>query len=268
MPNLSDYGIDLTMVQDDPIKAIGEVLSQYESAAKNYRDAGEKSTTGVKAVMAQIKSEDPATVNLTDDLMVTLRKEIYHVLTSDPAVSVLLFEALQELKEGIASFRTEAMRNLDLPTEESEGEPIDLSAQYEEVEFLHKALANFVNFAQMNGLAIRDLPSEIRAVNKKSNKSEVKLPRKPNGPETKESDSPVKGKHASHYQMRYTLNGNDVPTGISVNRLALFYCSTDEEWINGSELMAHVDKITDGQFAKGDWEVQVPAGTLKATKSK
>lgn len=264
MPNLSDYGIDLANVQTDPVGTINEVLKHYESAAKNYRATGETVTTGIKSVIANIKENDPATVNLTDSLMTSIRSLVYETLLNDPAVSVLLFDAMQDLKDGIASFRTEAIRGMDVPETD---EPVDLSERFEEVEFLHRALSNFVNFAQMNGLQVKDLPGSLREVSKKSGKSEVKLPRKPNGPDTKESDA-VRGKHAAIYKMQYNINGETVPNGVSLNRLALFYCSTPDNWINGSELMDLVKTHTGNEWGAGDWSIKVPVGTLSAIKVK
>lgn len=272
MPNLSDFGIDLTMVQEKPIEAITFIHRRYEEAAKAYRDAGEKNTTGIKAVVQKVKSDEPATVNLANDLMTQLRKITYEVLLNDPAVSVLLFDQLQDLKDGISAFRQEAMRNITVDSDSDE-EEVDTEAMYENVEFLHKALSNFVNFAQMNGLTTSQLPINLTEVNKKSNKREVKLPRKPNGPESKEGDS-TKGRHAAIYKMEYWINGTDadnkVPSGISLNRLALFYCSTPSEWINGSELMEAVEKQNEGKSwgAMETFTVKVPAGTLIARKVK
>lgn len=284
MLNLSDFDIDLNDIQEDPKSAIAHVLNQYERAAKSYRDNGEKATTGIKAVVAKVKESEPATVNLNNDLVTKLRSLIYEVLLNDPSVSVLLFDSIQELKDGIASFRQEAMRSITVESDGDEEDSQDISPEemYEEVEFLHKALSNFVNFAQMSTITevegtneitrpftVRDLPSSLREVNKKSNKLEVKLPRKPNGPDTKEGDS-TKGRHAAIYKMAYKLNGEDIPSGISLNRLALFYCSTPSEWINGSDLMAEVEKQNDGKSwgAMDSFSVDVPMGKLTAIKIK
>lgn len=265
MPNLSDFGIDLAEVQENPKETIYNVLKLYEDAAKSYRDAGDKSTTGIKAVVAKVKADEPATVNLNNDLVNKLRSLIYEVLLNDPAVSVLLFDSIQELKDGISAFRQEAIKLVTVDETDSDDEAVDTEQLFEDVEFLHKALGNFVNFAQMNGLEVRDLPSSIREVNKKSNKVEVKLPRKPNGPDTKEGDS-QKGRHAAIYKMHYTLNDEEIPQGISLNRLALFYCSTPSEWINGSELMDLVQKETGDSWGASDWSIEVPGGILKARK--
>lgn len=267
MFNLSDFGIDLASVQENPQEAIVTVLKLYEESAKQYRDSGEKVTVGVKKVSESIKANDPGTVNLNDDLMATLREAIYKVLVIDPNVSVLLFDSLQELKDGVASFRQEAMRSVPVDDSEDDSAAIeDQSAKYEEVEFLHKALGNFVNFAMMNGLTIGDLPASLVKKGRKSGKNELSLPRKPNGPDSENTESSVKGRHAAIYKMAYSINGQYVPAGVTLNRLALFYCSTGTEWINGSELMELVEKVTGASWGAGDWEIQVPAGTLTAKK--
>lgn len=272
--NIEDFGLDMVSLASDPISTITKAHKAFESALASYKDAGEKQSSGVKAIVSHLE-QSPDTFSENVLLVTKLREQIYHVLTNAPEVSFLLFNSLDDIKSGVSAFRDEAKRGIKLPTEEPTDEDNENQAtameRWEIVSMLHSFMNSACvmalgNMLTVKDLKVSDLPEGVRKMNDKTKKLVVKLPNlpsKPEGDNTLSAGRPVLGS-----TMSYTINGVEIPKGTGLHFIALHYCSTPEEWITGSELQTLIDeaekdvKLSD----KGNWEIKTPNGTLVGTK--
>lgn len=260
-----DHNVGLTAVQDDGIVAVMVRLYALLTEALNtVRKARSGVSVGVKKAAEFVRETNDEARNTAQETAEEVRRIIFAALESCPEASLLIPDVLGEIAEEVRDVRKLVMAGLDFEDDEPDDE--DVSEQLAIANFAKELLNNYSTLLGIQGHSLADLPKNMLRTNK-AGETALSLPKVPSM--DSDSGSPKStgaGRPVSGGKFKFTLNGEQVPTS-GFDRLAVFYCSTLTDRMNGSDLKDSIRRQTGKEWSdKGNekFSVTVPAGTLTA----
>lgn len=252
--------VGLDAVQNDGILAVMvRLYAMLTEALDAIRKARSGNSVGVKKATEQVRANNPGAQGIAYEVGTEIRKIIFAALAECPEASLLIPEELSNISEEVRDVRKLVLAGLDVEDEEEQ----DVSEHLAIANFAKELLNNYSTLLGVLGHSLDDLPEEMRRTNK-AGETAISLPKVPSA-ETSEGKSGA-GRPVSGGKFRFALNGEEVPVS-GFDRLAVFYCSTLTDRINGSDLKSTIKRQTGLEWSdKGNekFSVTVPAGTLSA----
>lgn len=257
------HKVSLEDVQNDGILAIMVRLYELLTAALDtIRKTRSGTSVGVKKATEAVRANNPDAKDLAYSLADEIRTTIFAALPDNPEASFLVLEELANIAEEVREVRKLVLAGMDIE-DVDESEDVDITEHLEIANFAKDMLNNYSTLLGVLGHSLDDLPDNMRRTNK-AGETALSLPKVPSA--TTEGKSGA-GRPVSGGRFTYKLNNEEVPTS-GFDRLAVFYCSTVTNRINGSELKDLIKAQTGLEWSdKGNeqYTVTVPAGTLSAT---
>jgi len=258
----ADHKVGLDAVQSDGIVAVMvRLFAILKDALDTVRKGRSGTSLSVKRAVETV-SADADTVRQSFEIGDQLRAIIFAAIGETPNLSVLIPDVLSSISEEVRDVRRLVMAGMDI--DDTDEDDVDTSEALAIANCAKELLNNYSTLMPMMGAALTDLPENMRRKNK-AGEDALSLPKVPSG-DTDSVGSNSAGRPVSGGKFRFTLNGESVPVS-GFDRLAVFYCSTVTNRINGSDLKAEILRQTGKEWSdKGNekFSVTVPAGTLSA----
>lgn len=257
------HNVGLTAVQEDGIIAVMvRLYALLKEALDTVRKSRSGASVGVKKAAEHVRENNEAARKTADEAAEQIRRIIFSALEFCPEASLLIPDVLSEVAEEVRDVRKLVMAGLDMEDDEPDDE--DVSEQLAIANFAKELLNNYSTLLGIQGHSLSDLPKSMLRTNK-AGETALSLPKVPSM-ESTEGKSTGAGRPVSGGKFSFTLNDEAVPTS-GFDRLAVFYCSTLTDRINGSDLKDLIKRQTGKEWSdKGNekFSVTVPAGTLSA----
>jgi len=231
-------------------------------ALNAIRKARSGNGVGVKKAVETVRTNNPEAKGIAYDIGTDIRRVIFSALQDCPEASLLVPEILSDVAEEVRDVRKLVMAGMNIEDDEDE---TDVSEHLAIANFAKELLNNYSSLLGMLGHALEDLPGEMLRTNK-AGETALSLPKVPSVSSDGESTKSGAGRPVSGGKFKFTLNDEPVPTS-GFDRLAVFYCSTVTDRINGTDLKNTIKTQTGLEWSdKGNekFSVTVPAGTLSA----
>lgn len=258
-----EHNVGLDAVQNDGILTV--MLRLFEiltNALDTVRKARSGASVGVKAAVEAVRTSNPEAATAAAGIGNELRQIIFSALQEIPEASLLIPEVLADISEEVRDVRKLVLANLDV--EDETEDDVDTSEALAQANFAKELLNNYSTLLGMLGHNLAELPEKMVRKNK-AGELALSLPKVPSM-ESEGTKSTGAGRPVSGGKFKFTLNGE--PVNVSgFDRLAVFYCSTLTDRINGSDLKSAIKRQTGKEWSdKGNekFTVTVPAGTLSA----
>jgi len=257
------HNVGLDAVQNDGVIAVMvRLFEMLTNALEQVRKSRSGASVGVKKAAEMVRTNNPEAKGIAYDVGTEIRRIIFQALQDCPEASLLIPDVLGDVSEEVRDVRKLVMAGLDI--EDTEDEEVDASEFLATANFAKELLNNYSTLLGVLGHSLDDLPEEMRRTNK-AGETALSLPKVPSI-DTEGNTKSNAGRPVSGGKFRFTLNGEPVPTS-GFDRLAVFYCSTLTDRINGSDLKSTIKRQTGKEWSdKGNekFSVTVPAGTLSA----
>lgn len=257
------HNVGLDAVQADGVLVIMVRLFELLTGALDaVRKARSGATVGVKKAVELVRSSNPAAKAAAFDAGQDVRTIIFTMLNDHPEASLLIPDILSDIAEEVRDVRKLVMAGLDI--EDDSNDEVDVSEHLATANFAKELLNNYSTLLGVLGHTLDELPDEMRRTNK-AGETALSLPKVPSV-ESDGSKSNAAGRPVSGGKFKFTLNDQPVPVS-GFDRLAVFYCSTVTDRINGSDLKELIKSQTGMEWSdKGNekFTVTVPAGILSA----
>lgn len=240
---------------------IVRLFAIFNAAVERVRKARSTVSVGVKKAQEEI-SKDAEAVSATADVADSLRTVLFSAIQERPEISVLILDYLSDIADEVRAVRKLVMAGLDIEEEASEE---DVSEEIEAAKYAAEAIRKYSTLLGMFGHTLSDLPPTMLRTNKKGEIA-LKAIKAPSNDEDSSSSTGA-GRPVSGGKFAFALNGQPVPVS-GFDRLAVFYCSTVTNRIDGPQLKDLIKRQTGKEWSdKGNesWTITVPAGTLSGT---
>lgn len=254
------YGIAPT---NDPLDTLARLFVVLEGSLNLQDELAESNESGKGEMRAEAKKQtkkDPDTAKVLKDAVSTIRQVLFDSVDHFPIIATEIIEHLRFLIDQVEDVEACVFAEMSRSSKKPAVSSKELVEARNLAEWAKENVTKMFTVLPMFGV---DIKKDAPWFPVKENKNGEIVPALRN---LKSGPRENAGRDAAVKRFSYTINGNEIPAGISMNEVAVRYCSTLSDRINGKMLKEKIDKVNEGKSLKEteSFDVKVPAGILHA----